>query len=144
MKKTLMIALAAAAIAVTGCDKLSKTASADATTDTQDSTKVTQEQAKGDTEKPEQNNLIGLGTRNNDKTGPDSTRDQINFGDDGNGYFKNGSQKLDFKWIDKGDKIYLTTEGKSTRVYNILAHDARSLVIQEDGSDNNRINHFVR
>lgn len=144
MKKTLMIALAAAAIAVTGCDKLSKTASADATTDTQDSTKVTQEQAKGDTEKPEQNNLIGLWTLNNDKTGPDSTRNQINFGDDGNGYYKIGSQKLDFKWIGKGDKIYLTTEGKSTRVYNILAHDARSLVIQEDGSDNNRINHFVR
>ena len=139
-----MIALAAAAIAVTGCDKLSKTASADATTDTQDSTKVSQEQAKGDTEKPEQNNLIGLWTLNNDKTGPDSTRNQINFGDDGNGYYKIGSQKLYFKWIGKGYKIYLTTEGKSTRVYNILAHDARSLVIQEDGSDNNRINHFVR
>ena len=109
-----------------------------------DSTTVTKEGIKKETPSKEQPDIVGLWTLNNDKIGPDSTRNQINFDADGNGYYRIGSKKLDFKWIGKDDKIYLTTEGSSTHVYSILAHDAKSLVIQEDGSDDNRINHFVR
>lgn len=140
MKKILLIGLAAAVAAV-GCDRIGK-GGKDAAAG--DSTSVKTEQARGDEPAKEQPDVVGLWTLNNDRMGPDSTRNQINFDADGNGYYRIGSKKLDFKWIGKDDKIYLTTEGSSTHVYNILAHDAKSLVIQEEGSDDNRINHFVR
>ena len=141
MKKILIIGLTAAIVAAVGCDRIGKSGKTD---NVSDSTTVTKEGIKKETPSKEQPDIVGLWTLNNDKIGPDSTRNQINFDADGNGYYRIGSKTLDFKWIGKDDKIYLTTEGSSTHVYSILAHDAKSLVIQEDGSDDNRINHFVR
>lgn len=144
MKNLLIITAAAAVLAVSSCNKAGK--SDNATADTPgDSVAVAAEGTKDQTPPEVAPDIIGLWTLNNDKKGPDSLRNQLNFGADGNGFFKRGSQQADFTWTRNGDKIYLSSENDiNTHVYNILANDAKSLVIQEDGSKSNRINHFVR